>query len=126
MTVRERILPLRRGLGRLRRRVRWLLAVLGGSRLAVFAVSVLLVFFFADYLLRLPIEVRRILVLCGLVGLLALLVRHLLRPLATRLDDDALAARVEAAYPDLENRLSSSLAFARAVDDPENQDSPEL
>ncbi|MHC4930911.1 MAG: hypothetical protein ACYTGV_01800 [Planctomycetota bacterium] len=126
MTLRERILPLRRGLGRLRRRVRWLLALLGGSRLMVFAVAVLLVFFFADYLLRLPIEVRRILVLCGLVGLLALFVRHLLRPLATRLDDDALAARVEAAYPDLENRLSSSLAFARAADDPENQDSPEL
>ena len=46
-------------LGRLRARIRGLLATLGLSRWVVFAVGVLAVFFLADYLLDLPIGVRR-------------------------------------------------------------------
>ena len=126
MNLRDINKPIRRGLGRLRRRARSLLGVLGASRTLVWMLAALLAFFCADYALRLPIDVRRIITFGIVAGLGVLVYRHVVRPLSRDMSDEMLAARVEAAHPGLDNRISSSLSFAGAVDDPENEDSPEL
>jgi len=118
--------PVQRGLARLRTRVRSLLLLHGSSRTLVFLVVALLALFAADYLLRLPLGVRRLTFMLLAAGLLAVVYRRLVRPLREPLHDAALAARVEARYPRLENRLISSLAFLEAERDPENADSPAL
>ena len=126
MSLFELTRPLRQGLAGLRRRARSLVLMLGAGRVAVVACAALLLFFLADYGLRLPLWVRGV----GLVALLAVtgtvLFRRLLRPLSHPLPDALLAARVEAAHPELQDRLSSSLAFATAEQDPDNEDSPDL
>ena len=126
MSLLELTRPLRQGLAGLRRRVRSLLIVLGVSRIVVFVGIALVVYFLADYLLRLPLSVRAVFLFALLGGTAVVFVRRLLAPLATPLDDERLAARVEAAHPELQDRVKSSLAFSRAVDDPDNEDSPEL
>jgi hypothetical protein len=99
--------PIRRGLARLRGRVRSLLLLYGSSRAIVFLVSALVVLFVADYMLRLPLGVRR-LTFTLLVGSLAVvLYRRLVAPLRRPLHDATLAARVEERFPLLENRLVS-------------------
>ncbi|MHC4957060.1 MAG: hypothetical protein ACYTGN_01695 [Planctomycetota bacterium] len=125
-SIREINQPIRRGLGQLRGRVRSILIVLGTSRVMVVVVAALIAFFVADYTLRLPLAVRTTLNLGIWAACVVLVARHLVRPLAMSLSDEMLAERVEAAYPDLENRLSSSLAFAHAHEDPDNDDSEEL
>jgi len=126
LSLAELVLPLRRGLAGLRRRVRSLLLVLGLSRSALFLTGALVAFFLADYFLRLPLSVRTVLLLALLGGTVIVVVRRLVMPLSARLTDEMLAGRVEAAHPDLRDRLRSSLAFAGAAGDPDNEDSPEL
>jgi hypothetical protein len=126
VTIHDVNQPIRRGLAQLRGRVRSILIVLGTSRVLVVLVVALIAFFVADYTLRLPLAVRTTLNLAMWAACFVLFVRHLVQPLAVKLSDEMLAERVEAAYPALENRLSSSLAFANAHDDPDNDDSPEL
>jgi len=126
MTLHELTAPLRRGLSQLRARVRSLLLTLGLARVFVFCAAALTVFFFADYLLRLPLGVRRFSLFVFAAGLVVVVVRHLVRPLTHHLHDELLAERVEAARPELENRLSSSLSFVHAADNPDNSDSPDL
>jgi hypothetical protein len=122
----ELVLPLRRSLAGLRRRVRGLLLVLGAGRLTVLVAVALAALFAADYALRLPLSVRAVFLALLLAAATAALLRHLVRPLLARLPDEMLAGRVEAKHPRLNDRLRSSLAFARAADDPENEDSREL
>ncbi|MHC4575799.1 MAG: hypothetical protein ACYTED_00185 [Planctomycetota bacterium] len=126
MTLLELTRPLRRGLAGLRRRVRSLLLILGVARIVVFLVAALVVFFLADYFLRLPLSVRGVFLTALIVATAAVLVRRLLAPLTVPLTNERLAARVEAAHPELQDRLRSSLAFPRTADDPDNEDSPEL
>jgi len=118
--------PLRQGLAGLRRRIRSLLLLLGVSRTVLFLAGTLVVFFLADYFLRLPFLMRLLFLVSLLAGTGLVLFRRLLVPLAMPLPDDRLAARVEAVHPELEDRFQSSLAFGRAADDPDNEDSPEL
>jgi hypothetical protein len=106
--------------------VRALLFVLGLSRVLVLVGTALAALFAADYALRLPLSVRTVLLLLLVAAAGTAIVRHLLRPLLARLADDTLAARVEAAHPGLNDRLRSSLSFAEAEADPENEDSREL
>ncbi|MHC4136465.1 MAG: hypothetical protein ACYTDU_01625 [Planctomycetota bacterium] len=126
MSLFELTRPLRHGLAGLRRRVRSLLLLLGVSRTALFLATTFVVFFLADYFLRLPFLMRLLFLVSLLAGTALVLVRRLLVPLATPLPDDRLAARVEAVHPELEDRFQSSLAFGHAADDPDNEDSPEL
>jgi len=100
--------------------------VLGAGRLAIFLGAALALLFGLDYVLRLPLSVRAVLLLMLLLGAGTVIVRNLLRPLLRKLPDETLAASVERAHPRLNDRLRSSLAFASAADDPENEDSREL
>jgi len=124
--LREVVAPLREGLAGLRRRVRALLMLHGFARLLVVALMLLAVQFVADYALRLPWGARAFYLLLLLAGLLYVASRHLLRPLLATRSDLLLARRVEAAHPELADRLVSSLAFERAIADPENEESPAL
>ena len=126
MSMRDLMKPLRRGLRTLRRRTRSLMLVLGISRVVALLVTVLVTYFLADYFMRLPLDVRRILALLIAGSLGYAFFARVLKPISRELSDQMLAARVEAEHPELENRLSSSLAFAVADQDPENEDSPEL
>jgi hypothetical protein len=126
MSLGELVLPLRRGLARLRRRARSLALLLGGARLVAFLGVALAGLFAADFLLRLPLSVRAVLLALLVLGVAVVALRHLVRPFLAKLPDEALAERVEAAHPALNDRLRSSLAFVHAADDPENEDSPEL
>jgi len=122
----ELTLPLRRGLARLRARVRALLLLYGSSRAIVFCVTALVLLFVADYVLRLPLGVRRLTFTLVAGGLAVVVYRRLVAPLRRPLHDAVLATRVEARFPALENRLISSLAFLDAEKDAENGDSPAL
>ncbi len=124
--LREVVAPLRAGLALLRRRVRALLLLHGIARLVVLALLMLGVQFAADYTLRLPLGARAFYLLLLLAGLAYVAARHLFRPLLASSSDTLLARRVEAAHPELADRLLSSLAFERAVADPENEESPAL
>jgi hypothetical protein len=126
MSLEDLVRPLRRGLSGLRARVRGLLFVLGTGRLAVFLGASLALLFGLDYMLRLPLSVRAVLLLALALGAGTVLFRHLLRPLLGKLTDETLAASVERAHPRLNDRLRSSLAFAGAAEDPDNEDSREL
>ncbi|MHC4953940.1 MAG: hypothetical protein ACYTGZ_08615, partial [Planctomycetota bacterium] len=126
MTLLELTRPLRSGLARLRARVRTLLLVHGCSRAVVFLVAILVALFVGDYVLRLPLAVRKFAFLAVLVGLATVLFRRLILPLRAPLGDDVLATRVEERFPHLGNRLISSLAFLKASSDPDNADSPAL
>ncbi len=50
---------IRRGLGSLRRRIRTIFALIGGARVLIALAAAVVVFFLADYLLDLPLGVRR-------------------------------------------------------------------
>ena len=126
MTLYELTAPLRRGLSELRGRVRSLILIHGTARVLLFLAAALLAFFLADFLLRLPHGVRLVSLLALLAGLGAVIYRHLVRPLAVHLGDEMLAGYVEQDFPELRDRLSSSLAFTHAADDPDNEDSPQL
>jgi hypothetical protein len=126
MSLADLVHPLRSGLGTLRRRVRGLMLVLGVARVLVFLGGALALLFAVDYVLRLPLSVRAVFLLLFLLGSAAAVLRHLLRPLLAQLPDETLAATVERAHPNLNDRLRSSLAFASAAEDPDNEDSREL
>ncbi|HEX5137583.1 MAG TPA: hypothetical protein VFY93_11455 [Planctomycetota bacterium] len=126
MNLEDLVHPIRRGLRGLRTRVRGLLLMLGAGRLTVFLGTALVLLFGLDYALRLPLSVRAVLLALMGLGAGTVLVRHMLRPLLRDLPDETLAAVVERAHPRLNDRLRSSLAFATAEKDPENEDSRDL
>ena len=96
MSLAELMKPLRRGLASLRSRARSLLVLLGISRVVVLLVILLVGYFLADYFMRLPLDVRRILAVLLAGGLGYTLFLHVLKPLAAPLSDQMLASRVEA------------------------------
>ena len=100
--------------------------LLGCSRAVVFLGVVVLLLFVGDYALRLPLAVRQVAFAAALAGLALVVFRRLILPLRTPLSDTALAMRVEERFPELDDRLVSSLAFLDAANDPENEDSPDL
>lgn len=126
MNLAEIARPLRDALRSLRARARAAALALGSARVLAFVVLACAALFAADYLLRLPLGARRVALVGLSVALAVVFWRRLVRPLLARLPDERLAARVEAAFPVFGDRLVSSLDFARAAPDPEDEDSPEL
>lgn len=94
------------------RRVRWLRVVRGLSVLVLLLSLTAAVALLGDYYLELSALTRQIvlttwLTLGSLVGLITLLI-----PLGRKLDDADLAAVIEQKYPDLSERLTSSVELA--------------
>ena len=105
---------IRTSLGALRRRIRLVVLALGLAWLAIATLAAMGVACLADWQLRLPADVRVVLLVgCAAAAGWALW-RHLLRPLATPLGDVDLAIRIERVHPELEERLSSAIQFQQS------------
>ncbi len=105
---------LRARLTALRCHIRLLRAV-GGFALVVVVVSFLAAAaMLADWWLDLPAQTRQILFVTWLAVTIAGLLRGMLVPLFRRIDAAALAAVIEERYPDLGERLSSTVELAGA------------
>lgn len=117
---------LRRGLASVRRRFLWLLVLAGlGKTLAAFCAALLLEFV-ADRFFFLPAEARLIFVLVIWGVAAAGLFWWVLTP-ARRRDDDVRAAfEVEKHFPELEERLSSTVELSRSGMPDEFKGSPQL
>jgi len=110
---------IRRVLSRLRAlrvRVRTLFLVHGSSRLLVLAAGLVTATYVLDRLLVLPVSVRTLLFFGSVAWLVLELARNLVYPLRRVLSREDLAATVEKRFPELEDKLTSSIQFARALE----------
>ncbi len=107
---------LHRKLARLRSRLRRLIIIAGVSRTLVILVAVLAVALGLDWLLRLETPGRAVLLALGAGLVLTTLWRHLIAPLRVGLADERLALLLERRFPDLRDRLISTVQFARIPD----------
>lgn len=115
-TVTDLPSSLRHQLASVTRRIRCLQALRGASVLLLVMVLTGVAALLADYWLDLSASVRQVLLPCWL-GLGAVVAGScLLRPLARRLDPEALAAVIEEKYPDLGERLTSAVELAGGGD----------
>lgn len=101
-------------LARLRQRSRLLLVVQGLAVVLAWVGGVMIVLGLADYVLRLPSVVRIILLMAGVAVLAWWAMRHFRPVLQFRPSLTDVALRVERALPDLGGRLASSIEFAAA------------
>jgi hypothetical protein len=116
---------LARRLAWLRRRLRFVATFRGVSWLLVLVLATLLLVGLLDWRVHLPALVRAVALVGVLSGSGYIVIRHLLRPLATKSDDLTLALRVEKQYPGLNDSLASTVEFLQESDKP-GLDSPGL
>src|SRR5438477_3419965 len=95
----------------IRRRVRTLSVVFGIGVVASAAVALVLLLILLDYALNLP-PVPRVLMLAGALVVLGYsMARWIVRPLLARLSLTDVASRLEAAFPQFDDRLRSTVDF---------------
>ena len=119
--------PLEQRIAALRSRVRWLVALYGVSLVTAAVLGAVVVLGLIDYAIRFQDQGLR--VICSLAVLGALgwtCYRHLYRALAARLRDVDLALRLQRRFPDLEDRLVSSVEFLHQSEDDPTAGSPAL
>ena len=115
-----------RGLAALRRRARTSLGLQGGATLAVLVVTLCLISFGLDRILRLSWEARATGLVTILTALGWVIYSRLFRPLQTPLADVELARLVEREHPQLEWKLLSAVQFADPAWSPGPETSREL
>jgi hypothetical protein len=103
--------PLRQRLARLRRRMRLLAVVYGVGWLLVVVLLGTAAAGLLDWRWHLPGLLRAAFLVATLTGAALVTYHRLLRPLAARSDDLALALRVEEQYPHLNDSLASTVQF---------------
>ncbi len=119
--------PLQQHVAHLRRRARRLVLLHGWSCVFSAVLAVAAVLGLADYLIRFHDPGIRILALLAVLGTLGWSVyRFLLRPLARRTSEVDVAQRIERRYPQLQDRLSSAIAFLQQSEDDPQAGSPAL
>ncbi len=92
-----------------RRRVRWLSVLFGVGVALAAACAFLFCIVTLDYLLNLPAGPRVVLLLAALCGLGYVLARWIVQPLMAKLSLGDVAGRVEQAFPQLQDRLRSTV-----------------
>ncbi len=102
-----------RRLSALRRRVRMWFALSGLSLCILLIGAWATLSLGMDYWWRWDRQQRGIILASGILALLAVAWRQLIRPLMQPLSDDALVLRVEATHPQLGQRLINALQFSR-------------
>lgn len=110
--------PLERKIARLRRRVRMLLVVYGASRVILVAVAAAGIVALGDWLIH--FDDRGIRVMATLTVVAAVVwaaIRYLLAGLTRPLRDVDVALRVEQRFPQLNDRLASTIEFLRQRED---------
>ncbi len=109
--IHSKLNALRRAVGR------WLF-VRGVAIVLLWLVGLLLLDLAIDWFFPMDLS-QRVVVLLIILGVVVFIgIKHLIRPMIGRLDDDTLALRVEAGHKELGQRLISALQFAR-VKNPE-------
>jgi hypothetical protein len=109
----------------LRRRVYTLLVIEGVARVVWYILLACVASFCLDYFLHLP-HTGRALLLLGFVAFLGSVVVRKVLPWKNSIGDDTLIMALERANPQLQERLISAFQFARLLQDPEYQESPEM
>ncbi len=104
--------PLRVRLSALRWRIRLLRAISGLAQIVVVLGLLTAAAILVDCWLDLPAQTRQIIFLTWLAVALLCLLRSVIVPLCRRIDAAALAAVIEEKYPDLGERLSSTVELA--------------
>lgn len=97
----------------LRRQVRWWFVIDGVARLLAAAVVIAAVDLWIDWTFILDRAQRMVMLALAAAALLYVAFRYLLRPLFSRLSDDALCLLVEKHYPQLGQSLISAVQLAR-------------
>jgi hypothetical protein len=118
---------LRQQIARVRRQTRWLLLLYALGRVIGACVAISIALVSIDYFLR--YEDRGLRIASTFIAACAFgwtLRRYLVPALHTQLDDVHLARRVEQRYPELTDRLSSSLNFLNQREDDQQAGSSEL
>ena len=92
-----------------RRRVRWLSVFFGLGVALASACALLFCIITVDYLFNLPAVPRIVLLLAALAGLGYVMVRWIIHPLMAKLSLGDVAGRVEQAFPQLQDRLRSTV-----------------
>ncbi|MCI0354117.1 MAG: hypothetical protein L0099_03620, partial [Acidobacteria bacterium] len=103
--------PLRHRLAGLRRRLRFVVTFRGACWLGSLLCFAVVLAGLLDWRVHLPGAVRAVVLAGTLGGAGYVLLRYLVRPLAAPADDLALALRVEARYPELNDALASAVQF---------------
>lgn len=93
-----------------RRAKAWSLALGIGLSIAI-AAALLLVTVLVDYLLNLPAKPRLVLIAAALATLVVAVWRWLIRPACSRLSLSDVASHLEAAFPQFDDRLRSTVDF---------------
>jgi Domain of unknown function (DUF4175) len=124
--VEDTLAPVRRRIDDLRRLMRRRFLIDGLLYLAVTVLGLAVLSFVFDRMLELPVGVRAVFIGVSLVIVAVTAYRRVIRPLSVHLSDEDLALAIEARRPDLKDRVISALQFARQIEDPENEESPEL
>src|SRR5262249_21334658 len=96
-------------------RVRRLRLIRGASALAVVLLTTAAACLLADYVLHLPATARGVMLAAWLAIGLGTAHWALLRPAIRRIDLDALAAVIEEKYPDLNERLTSTVELSECA-----------
>src|SRR4051812_31868201 len=100
-------------LGAVRRRVKFLSVAFGLGVTLAAAVLVLLLLIFTDYLLNLPPVPRIVLSLAALTAIAYVIGRWVFKPAVARLPLSDVAGRLERAFPQFDDRLRSTVDFAK-------------
>src|SRR5688572_7260037 len=96
-----------------RRRVRFFSVAYGVGVVLAAAVGLLLAVVLIDFALNLSPGPRAVVMFCGLGGIGIALWHWVIRPARARMGISDIAGRVEAVYPDFEDRLRSTVDFVR-------------
>jgi hypothetical protein len=96
-------------LAAVRRRVRLMTAAFGVGVAAASAVALLLALILLDYTLNLPAVPRAVLAVSALIAVSFVVARWIARPLVRRLPLGEVAGRLEAAFPQFQDRLRSTV-----------------
>lgn len=113
-------------LASLRRRVRALYAANGLARFVILAIMLMTITYVLDRALVLPRSVRMFAFFVAVAALALEAARGLVYPLRKTLRTEDLAATIEKRFPELQNRLISSIQFSKSIDDPDFVDSKPL
>lgn len=98
----------------IRKRVRTLSVVFGAGIVAASAAALILIVVLLDYALNLPPVPRVLMLLIALGTLGYAMVRWIVKPLLAKLSINDIASRLEAAFPQFDDRLRSTVDFIRS------------
>ena len=119
--------PLQQSVSRLRRRARRLLLLYGMSRVVLVTVGAATALGLAGWLLRIEDPGLRVMASATVLAVFGwAVVRYLIAAIFRPLDDLEVALRIERRFPQLEDRLASTIEFLKQPDDDPQRGSPTL